>query len=226
MKDYLPQREDQFFTWQDNFANTISNAPAAWALPPEQVTALLDLQNPYANAYGLANSGKKATRTTQQVKDKQDTQKLYEKGIRVFVKRFIANNPAVTNGERSLLGLPELKPNRTPSPTPTAIPSVSEEPLPGARFKVAAKEALNGKTLGKNGKPADVSRFELAYWVGDNPPVNGDACCNRSLHGRMVAIIQLNAADAGKKVTFFMRWIGMKNQTGPWSSGVTDVITM
>ena len=112
MKDYLPQREDQFFNWQDNFANAINDAPEGWALPPAEVTALLGLQTPYVNAYELANTGRKATRTTQQVKDKQDTQELYEKGIRVFVKRFIAYNPAVTNGERSQLGLPELTTRR------------------------------------------------------------------------------------------------------------------
>jgi hypothetical protein len=138
--------------------------------------------------------------TTDQVKDKQDAQKLYEKGIRQFVKRFIANNPAVTNGNRSQLGLPEIKPGRTPSTIPVVIPNISEEPLPGARFKVAAKEAINGKTLGKNGKPAGVSGFELAYRVGDNPPVNGDTCWNKSRHNRPTAIVQLNAGDGVKRL--------------------------
>jgi hypothetical protein len=226
MSDYLPRREDQFFNWQNNLLTVLASAPAGWNVPTEAVTNLTDYQAPYVDAYGVANSGKRTTRTTQQVKEKQDTQKLYEKSIRQFVRQFLAFNPGVTNSERSQLGLPDLKPGRTPSPTPTAIPNVSEEPLPGARFKIAAKEALNGKTLGKNGKPAGVSGFELAYWIGDNPPVNGDACYNRSRHNRNTAIIQLNAADAGKKIIFFMRWIGMKNQTGPWSAGVMDVIPM
>src|SRR3954454_17891929 len=118
MSDYVPRREDQFFNWQENFANGVNDAPTTWGLPPDEVTALLGLQSPYVNAYALANAGRKSTRTTQQVKNNQDARELYEKVIRVFAKRFIANNPGVTNGVRSQLGLPEIKPGRTPRPTP------------------------------------------------------------------------------------------------------------
>src|SRR6187551_1650100 len=118
MSDYIPSREDQFFNWQGNLLNVLTNAPPAWNLPPQAITDLTELQTPYMEAYGLANSGKKATRTIQQVKEKQDMQSLYEKSIRQFVKQFLAFNPAISNSDRSQLGLPELKPGRTPSPTP------------------------------------------------------------------------------------------------------------
>lgn len=86
------------------------------------------------------------------------------------------------------------------------------------------RQQPNQNGVRQRGKPKGVSSCEIAVWVGDNPPNNGDACAQKDRYTKSPAIIIFSADDAGKKLTFFARWIGAKGQPGPWCSAVEEIV--
>lgn len=224
-KDYVPGTEKGFFDWQLNFYSILILNLVKWKIPEDATKDVNEKKDKYDPAYDAANEGKKKVRTAQQVKAKNDATLDYKKSLRKFVREWIAFNSNITDNERLAFQVTVQDTVRTPSGAPKGVPDMFLEPLNSSSIKVTVRQNPDSDGRSKRGRPADASGFELAVWIGPNPPANGDACLDRRLFTRSPKELQFKSEDVGKVVTFFARWIGKKQQTGKWSQCIQEVVT-
>ena len=224
-RDFIPASEEQFFDWQNNFAIKTAAGAATWAIPTATLTALQTLQSDYLKKYDVANKGKKASRTQKQVKEKDEAILVYQAAIRQLVKEHLAFNIAITDADRLELGITVRDSIRTRSTRPDTIPVTVVQPLSGSSLKITVRQAPAADGTSRRGKPANVSAFEIAAWVGPGAPVDGEACTIKDRYSRSPVVLELNAMDAGKTASIFTRWIGNNGQAGSWGNAVEEVIS-
>ncbi len=223
--DYLPLAENAFNEWQANFTKQVTENLAAWNIPPAAADALVKAKAIYDPAYLAANKGVQKVRTPKQTKVKNDATAAYMAAIRRFVKQWLAFNDAVTDAERLALGITVRDVVRTASGIPQSIPNIVVVPMPGSCLKITFRQAPNAEGISRRGKPADVAEIEIAAWVGDAVPADGDGCNIKSRYTKSPVLLQFKGEDAGKTANVFGRWIGKGKQPGPWSNAFAEVIS-
>lgn len=224
-RDYIPAGEKEFFDWQNNFATILAAGAATWNVPTATLTSLDSLRNDYENKYALANKGKKASRTPLQIKQKKDATKLYEAAIRQVVKEFLAFNSLVSDDDRLNLGITVRDFIKTASTTPKTIPVLTVLPVNGSRLKITVKQQPDADGISRRGKPEDAASFEVAIWIGDGAPKDGDKCTIKHEYTKSPVTLSFSPEDSNKDATIFVRWIGYGKQQGSWSNGITEVIS-
>ena len=117
-KDYIPHKDRLFHIWQNNFVNGVNENYASWDLPARAATEWTLL---------TATPGTKKMRwdaawanvstnnfTRSQNVEMNDARREYESGFRIsdsdtslrlFIKRYLRNNPLVTNPQRIQIGI-------------------------------------------------------------------------------------------------------------------------
>ncbi len=216
-KSYLPQTEESFNEWQDNFGEKLAPNIAKWEIPPSEADDLTKLRTAYEAAYNVANMGKKTTRTGEQIRAKDTATSAYKSALRQFVNKNLSFNELVTESDKVALRITVRDKSRTLSGTPESMPDLFAEPLNGSRLKVTARQQPHADGRARRGRPDDASCFELAIWLGNSPPADGDPCLDKRRFTRTPCTIKLPAEDAGKLLTIYARWIGHLGQLGPWS---------
>jgi hypothetical protein len=223
-KDYLPKGEAEFFEWQDNFVPMVTTNAAAWNITPLELGVLTALQTDYLPKYAVANKSKSTTRTSQQVLAKNTSTKNYKAGVRKFVKQHIAFNDAVTDDDRLALKVNVRDTVRTPSGTPATVPDAFLDSLKGSRIKITVRQQPDASGVSKRGKPDDASAFEAAVWTGANPPSNPEDCPRKERSSKTTLTLEFAAADIGKTISVWVRWIGLAGQKGSWNGPEEEVV--
>ncbi len=224
-RDYMPQTEEKFFGWQENFTEQVTKNLAAWNIPPAAAEALSTAKAAYDPAYEVANLGNKAIRTPQQTRRKKVATADYRKAIRRFVKQWLAFNDAVSEDERLALGITIVDVVRSATGVPATIPTIVVEPLPGSKLKVSFRQAPGADGTSRRAKPDDAAEIEIASWIGPDAPANGDTCFLKSRYTKGPVLLRFKGEDAGKTVSIFGRWIGKGKQEGDWGNAVIEIIS-
>jgi len=222
---YIPRIDEDFDSWQKSFMTiTVANA-TSWGIPPAEVTALTTLQTSWTTAFAAGGKGQKTTRTSQQTKAKTVARKAFEKPIRVFVKRWIAVNPLVSDAQRIALRVTVFDTVRTREGRPASIPDVNISYARGGQlvFKFRQEaDATTGKS--KRGKPAGVHGMKIYYKLNDPSPVTADDCNKSQTFTRSPGRLVFSPADAGKKFYAFCCWINSRQEEGPFTQLLIAVI--
>lgn len=222
-KDWLPKAESGFFDWQHNFDEKLEPNLAKWGIPVEETNNLTKARDTYLPAYDVANKGKINTRTKQQIQDKNDATIAYQKEIRRFTKQWLSFNNKISNGERLALGIPIPDTVRTDSGVPASVPDMFITPLNGNSVKVTVRQQPDADGRSGRGKPADAAAFQLAIFVGENPPA-AEACIDKREFTKSPVQLTFQPADANKTVTVYARWIGFAQQKGKWCQASQEVV--
>lgn len=192
-----------------NFGMLAADAIAISAQYTAFHAALLLVQNP-------------ATKTAATVADKN-----YKKALMLILLRqqytIIKANPAVSDLNKTSIGVRVNDPVPTPIPPPSTNPvfnAVNNAPL---SMFLDVHDALTPTT---RRKPTGVAGLLLVRTVGVAPAVDPAQCQIQGLYSRMpVTIGDFAPSDAGKIATFFGCWVNAKGDEGPWSSAVTQIVT-
>lgn len=223
-EDYLPKGEAGFNEWQDNFMPIVVANKVPWNISPTALIALQALQADYKPKYLVANKSKSTTRSGQQVKAKNLSTAAYKKGVRKFVKQFIAFNDLVTDDDRVSMKVTVRDTVRTPSGTPASVPDIFIDTMKGSRIKVTVRQQPDSEGRSKRGKPDDAAQFEVAVWVGANAPADPEEFPRKERSGKSPLVLAFAPADKGKAVFVYARWIGHKGQEGTWAGPEDDVV--
>lgn len=224
---YIPNRDAAFALWCRDFAQQIAASPAVYMLSPADGAMLLAQAGEFQLALALARSPATSTRVT--VNTKNSVRASIEPVFRRYAQQ-IKLNAGVSDGDKIALGL-HLRPTRlsrracpTTSPllkfiaaTPgrhelrysdSLDPESPRKPFGARALQLFA--AITPPTIAENGeRPAKIYADQARY-VGE--------------YGRNPIVVAHSTNDAARTATYFGRWVGARNEHGPWSLPISAVI--
>jgi len=216
---YIPPKDALFASWLLNFSTLLTAAPTDYGLEAADATAVDGVNTTFQAAYTTAIDP--ATRTAPTVALKDVARASAEAIVRPYAVR-ISQNDAVTDGNKSGIGVTIRSLVPTPIPAPTVAPSLS---LVAATILAMLIDYKAVGAVGKS-KPFGSVGVEVYRSIGL-------AAATDPVQARFVGIINKSpfrqsflAEDQGKFCTYFARFVTRSGpdgvaQAGPWSAALT-----
>ena len=213
---YIPAQDAAFDNWLVNYATLIASTPVAYGLTAGDATAITAVRNGWSSAY--ASAVNPTTRTSATIAAKDGARASAESTCRPFAIR-IRDNAAVSSALKVGLGL--TVPNSPPSP----IPAPTVAPALALVSAIGLEQTLGYRDPSASGKAKPFGSIGVEVWR----TVGTVAATDPAQTGFVGTITKspfkqtYDAADQGKIVTFFARFVtrsgpGGVAQTGPWSA--------
>ena len=218
--DFIPGADAAFDTWQANFMSVVGANPTAYGLVASDLVPASALQLTWAAAYPAHITAQAAAQAARQTKDAARTG--YEPLIRGLAKRIQAQPPAiVTDAERAAAGLTVPDSNPTPVGPPTTAPTATIDTAQRLQHTVHFRDST---TPNSKAKPAGVRGCEIWMKIGTPPPADPSELSFVTLDSRTPNVVHFDGADAGKVVTYWLRWVSTRDEKGPWSAAVAATV--
>jgi len=213
--DLIPEKDELFNVFQRNLVAQVVKHSVAWNIPAAEVTAI-------KNQGGLWNAAWKNIQnklfcTRDQIQHKTSVRKMYEPALRIFIKRWLRHNAALSRADIINCGLKPLDNIRTRRAKPHSAPHLFFSVISWGRLKLTFRQIDEGENTTRLGRPEGIARVEFAYSIGSNP-LSPDNCTRFFSITRSPYIMVFEPEDAGKKLYIFARWVNTANQPGHWSS--------
>lgn len=221
---YLPTRDADFDAWFANFSALITAVPATYGLVAGDATIIAASFTAWHAAYLLATNP--TTRTSPNIAAKDAQRILSESVIRPYATG-ISRNPAVTNDDKTAVGVNLPNTARTPVPPPVTVPAIS---LVGSIHFLMTLAYRDTSTPTTKAKPPGATGMELWMALGTTPAADPSTAKPFGVVTKSPTQIGFTSPDVGKVATFFGRWItrsgpGGQAQVGPWSAPLSVVVT-
>jgi len=212
--DYVPGSDPEFNIWQAEIVDEVKLYATVWGILAVDVTELVAYQTSWTSAY--AKGGNQNNRQRPDVKEKDNARTIYEKALRKFIAKWLANNDKVSDAERTRMGLTVKSSTRTSVAVPTTAPVATID------FSVLLQHTINfvdSNTPTSKAKPDGVIGTEVWCKLGDATAFSYLGLCTATPE-----VVTYEDADAGKKATYRLRWVNTKGEEGPWSNTVTAMV--
>lgn len=221
--DYIPTKDADFGPWLLNLATLATATPAVYGLTAPEAVVITGQSDAWAAAYPLATDP--GTRTPATVANKDAVRAAAEATVRPLCVR-VSLNPAVTDENKTALGVTVRKTVPTPVPPPTTRPSLTLVSVTPGNQLIRYTDA--DLPAGK-GKPAGAIGVQLWAAIGTVPAVDPAQAAFMAVITKSPQNIATNPADRAKTITFFARWQtrsgpGGAAQVGPWSDPLVSII--
>lgn len=220
--DYVPGGNLEFFNWQSDLITYATTRRVGWGIADDPWTALIDAQTTYNPLFNAIKN--KGTRTSAQVEAHTNGRTVYEKIVRDFVQEWLAFNSLVTDADRVSMNITVHTDERSPRPAIETAPNPSMKPKDGARILCECRVESDSS---KPSMHPDADSIEMRFAIGTAAPALPKDCPNIKLKSKARFTIELDLADAGKKIFAFFRYINTSDDTknGPWSTISSSSIT-
>jgi hypothetical protein len=216
-KDYVPANDEEFLDWGKNLYAYALAHYAGWDIPSPQVS-LETLLNAYEAAFHAANS---PNRGKVDILHKNQTRNALKKEIRLYVRAYLINNPAVTDEDKTAMGLPIYKTTHTPVPVPSTAPRLFLNTSVRRRISVDYRDEGSGR----RGKPSGVHGIEVRWAILDHPPASISELVRSAFDTRSPLTLEFEEHERGKRVYMCGRWeIQREGEKGPWGDIVEAII--
>jgi hypothetical protein len=220
---YLPAQDAAFDAWFDNFSALITAAPTDYGLVSGDATAIAASFTSWHAAYLLATNP--TTRTSPAIAAKDAERTSAEQVIRPYATQ-ISRNPAVSNLDKTAVGVNLPNTARTPVPPPSTQPALS---LVAAIHNLQTLAYRDTATPTTKAKPAGAIGMELWRTIATGPVVDPSAAALIGIVTKSPTNVGTLSGDAGKTATYFARWTTRSGpagvaQVGPWSAPLAVVI--
>lgn len=131
---------------------------------------------------------------------------------------------ALTDADRSTL----LMPKRDTIPTPR--PAIAKRPALKLIVQGGARFIIENRVESDSSRPSmqvDADYVEFIYCIQDAPPASPDECTKTKILSKARETLQLNPADAGKKIHCYSRWANKTDEakSSPWTRLHSAVIS-
>ena len=207
--DFIPHQDGAFLEWAKTLLAYVTPKLAAFniqagALPPiqAQMTA-------YETAFEAAQS---PNRGKVDVLTKNEAKEALTASLRVFIKAYLANNPAVSDADKENMGLPLHDGTRTAAPAPATIPELELDSSIIRQISVHFKDAGSDR----RGKPEHVHGIELRWAILENPPTSVEDLTKSEFDTASPFTFKFDEPDRGKALYICPRWENGKGDKGPW----------
>ena len=211
----------EFKEFFDELQGEVSTNAAAWNISAPKVLEITTGFGTYRPLYdSIVN---KMTRTPQQVADHTAGRTTSEDFIEEFANEFIVNNSAISASTKEALGFNVPTDERHERPTIEDVPFAGMNAQPGSRIEFTCR------TQSDASRPSihpDADAVEVRYIVAATPPATVNDCTGKETSTKSKFTIELNAADAGKKIFAFVRWRNNSEpaKSGPYGDMLTTVV--
>ncbi|MDR3185135.1 MAG: hypothetical protein LBT49_07010 [Prevotellaceae bacterium] len=220
--NYIPRPLRQFLSWILNLIAYIANGGLSrFDIPDAEFNDLRAKAADFEAKFKTADAPD--TRTKASVQAMNDARTPAEKAVRLFVRRFLNDNPKVSNADRDNMGLPIYKTTRTRVPAPTEKPDFSIVVHSGGRIQIRFHAHDEDKGT-RNAKPFGVHGVEIAWAILDAPPTSYADLIRSAFATRSPYAFQFDLSDAGKRFYCCLRWENTRGEKGPWSEIQSVVI--
>lgn len=223
---YIPRSDADFDGWQNNFILVLVANATLWAILAAEVTAIKAFQTTWIAALAAGNKGLKSVRTSQQTSAKNVARKSYEKALRMFVKRWIIANPAVTEAQRIALRVTVSDSTRTKAKTSIYAPNVEILASKGYTLVFYFLQEPDATGAKKRSIPVGMHGVKIYYMLGENPPKSLEECNKSITITRAQHRLAFDPFDAGKKVFGFACWVNNREEEGAKSSMFAAIVPM
>jgi hypothetical protein len=215
---YMPQSDDGFWHWLQNFSSLLQADPQRFAMTAADAQIVMDHFNAYTP---LWTKCKQPTLRTPTLIAQKDAIKASAMGSCRVYAMLIKSAAGVTDDDKIALG---LHVNDT-TPTPVGVPDSA--PMLNIQSAFSGEHILryvDENTPTKRRKPYGVKFIEIYCNIAPGPnPVQDDAK-PIALLGDQPIHIEQQQVNAGKTATYFGRWVNTKGEKGPWSLPVAMTI--
>jgi hypothetical protein len=227
MGDYIIARKDSLFnSYINNTADYLAaGAPATngvrLGLTPTEVTAWDTRRDSWNTNYALYTDDNTRTKT---ITDTKNNQKDDFIDFATPLLNRMATSAAITLADRNTLNLKERDTVSTARPAITTAPTVKAKAAAGATINFECRVESDSSRTSRH---PDSDAAEVRYIVGTTPPANPAACTRSHISAKARFTLELDIADAGKKLYAFVRWVNLSDasKNGPWSAMVVVTIT-
>jgi hypothetical protein len=209
MADYIPIKDEKFLDWADNLYNYALNHFTAWNIPSPQTD-----YGPLLTAYRIAfQTALNPNRGKVDVLAKNEAKDALKKEIRIYVRAYLINNPAVTDEDKTAMGLPIHKTTHTPVSVPTTAPQLFISTETRRRLTITYRDEGSDR----RGKPHGVHGIEVKWAILDDPPTDISFLINSAFDTKPPLNIDFEEHNRGKKVFLCGRWeIQREGEKGPF----------
>ena len=140
--DYIPSGDAAFLEWEKNLLGFVLQNYTRWNIPSPQ-TALV----PLAAAFEACRNPNRGKLDTQR---KNEARTGLQKELRIYNKAYLLYNPAVSDDDRTAMGLPVHKGSRSPVQPPKTSPQL----LPDTSTRRIIRVYYRDEGAARRGKPA------------------------------------------------------------------------
>jgi hypothetical protein len=221
MSGYIPSRDVDLVAWADNFSALITASPATYGLVAGDATTIATAVAAFDSAYATAVNPSTRTPTTIAAKDSAKgamvpTLRLYAQTIKL--------NQGVSNENKVALGIHVNDAGPTPVPPPTSVPTIGLSSIfhLTMQLDIRASETPTSRAKPPGSIAAEV--FATVTPLADPTPTDPAAADFLILATRNLTTINFDAAQMGKRVTYWCKWVNRKGETGPWSVPFSQVV--
>ena len=218
MADYIPRTDATFDTWQINYVTYFAaNAVALGFDPLVEGLALGLTQTAWANGYAGHTTAQADAKAATGVKDSG------RNALIALIRGYSAQmqvNPAVTDLQKSSLGItiPDTIP--TPVGVPTSRPVLEVDTSQRLQITVSFRDEFATSTA----KPDGVRGCEIWTKVDGAAPLDISETMYQATDTRSPHLLSFDGADGGKTVHIIGRWVNTKGEVGPISETVSATI--
>lgn len=219
MPDFIPDGEEDFSVFVDNFVNYVTTHAVNLGVPPATATALSDALLVWSDSLAAHQTSQIAATSARTVKDSaRDALTIISR----TTARSIQANPTVSDEVRTLMGLPIRDDARTRPPVPTTKPLGQVDTSQRLRHMIHWRDESmpNSKA-----KPTGVRGAEIWVFIGPTPPSDPAQAHFVALDTASPYLLEHNATDAGKLAHYLLRWMNTRGEPGPWSETLSATIT-
>jgi len=219
---YIPTQNAKFYAFQGNLVNIVVTNAVAWGIPAPAVAALVARRAEYEPLYLKIEN--KNTRTPTDVLAHRQMREIYEKDIRIFVRKYGEIIPATGRND---IGLTDRDTEPTPRGKIETVPVVSLEAIGGGDIKTRCQVTTDATRYSRHPLADGI---EVKYtWVpkGEMPPEKSDDCKNSLVSKKAQFIIHCGPGNAGETFWGFFRWVNLTTpaNSGQWSNSIKVVIS-
>ena len=220
---YIPTKDALLVPWSNNFSALLTAAPTSYGLTAGDASAYAALDLAYDNAYAAAISG--STRGPSSVATK-DAAKANLIARARQLATIIQANPAITDAQKTDLGLTVRKTTKTPVPPPSTSPLLTFVAATPGQHTLRMADQL---TPALKAKPFGVIQLQLRYWLTTTPPPAPQPGPPSAPTGTVLATknpfaVNFDSAATGKTVFYIGNWLTRKGEIGPDSNVVQQVV--
>jgi hypothetical protein len=218
MPDYIPRPDPEFDTWQANFVSVVNGDLAGYGLVAGDLTPVTTAQTAWNASFPAHVTAQAAAQAARQTKDFDRSS--YEEVVRAVVRKIQAT-AAVTDTAKAAAGITVRDSEPTPSGPPPSAPVGQVDTSQRLAHTVHFADSA---TPTSRAKPAGVRGCEIWMKVGTPAPVDPSELSFVTLDTRTPHTVPFAGSDANKTVTYWLRWVSTRGETGPWSAAVSATV--
>jgi hypothetical protein len=217
MPDYIPSSDEKFLEFSKNLvAYALANF-TRWSVPTPQT----DLQPPLTAYEAAFQAAQSPNRGKVDVLTKNEARDALKSKIRVYVKAYLINNPAVTDEDKAAMDLPIYKKGKSPIQLPETVPELTVDTGTPRRHKVHYRDQGSER----RGKPPHVAGIEIRHAILDHYPASVDELIGSDFDTASPFTKDYDEAERGKRVYYCGRWeIPKEGGKGPFGEIVEAII--